>query len=269
MLTLLADPDNQVSESDETNNTVTLTAIGPNLVLDDTRITYPTSTTARIALAVANTGYAPAAATEVEMWQQPVTSTNILSHTSDLRLKVPAVEGQDRVVVTATWQIGELSAGTYPLWVRVDANETLRETSEQDNLTFADSLEIAPDLALVLGSIQQVNARTLELTVRNEGNRPVANWTTSVLSGGEIDTALAALERNISATTLEPGDSLVLTVPFETPLPDSYRVWLDPDNEIAELAEWNNTLTHNEPEEEEDVVDDDEVWRLYLPLIQY
>jgi subtilase family serine protease len=144
-----ADAPGVVAESNETNNTRTITIrIGPDLAV--TAATAPARVAAGSSIDVTETtqnigtGNAGASATGFYL------STNTLLDASDVRFgtrTVPALAPGASSARTTTVTLPAVSAGTWYLLVNADDDRTITETLETNN-TRAVSLLVGPDLSV-------------------------------------------------------------------------------------------------------------------------
>lgn len=159
------------------------------------------------------------------------------------REPVGSLQSGDRTEVTLGLEVPRGAHGrTVSFVVRVDPDDVVPETDPTNNeVTIADVLVPAADMALTVGSIQvQDDVVVIPVVARNQGgltSRP----TTVVTTAEDWPTATAAVPR------LAPGQDAALSLEVRIP-PDrrgetaAFVVTIDPDDVVRrELDESNNS----------------------------
>ncbi len=266
-VTFTVDPDDEVVETDEANNIVTITIFvqGPDLspwnvaIEAETNATYidPSAvgfvsapTQGRIG-GVVNVTFEAAsvgAATVVDsfevevvetqgLWGPPIPGWRFSSNVTS-----PLPSGARAGPWTATWPVPS-APGSYHLNVTVDGNDQVLESFEANN-TFVVIVTVSgPDYSLggVVGPTKVTAAASVSLTVevRNDGQ----------LAGG-IDVPFAAYEGasptpfySTNMASLSVGGNASVIVPWTSPSTatlQDLRFLIDPDNDLQEMDEANN-----------------------------
>ncbi len=249
-LTVTADPDDEIRETNETDNLATHgipVGSAPNLHVP--RILMPANVTAgeqvTFLATVGNDGDEAAGPFEVRF---EIDSQGILGARNVTSLEA----GSTTDVTSATWTA---TPGQHTLRVRVDTWGNITEADESDNLaakTFqvgrGERLQAAstgPAPNLVVAGIQGPEnltvgqEATFVVTVANTGDR--ASPGTSLTVGIDGETSLGDLQ----VSGLEPGqETRINTRPWNVTAGDhTLRATVDPDDQVEETREDDNTRT--------------------------
>ncbi len=246
MLKAVADPNGQVTESDETNNEVTWQTVLPDLQVEVLYTAHSTATITATARLV-NTGVLAAAAPFDVAFRaaDPLTGTLLgtVAVGSDLGV------GEQVTVTLALTDTASLAGLGDLLWAIADAGEAVAEAAEGNNSDYA-RLAVLPDLTLTAADI--VGSGPVVVTVRNAGVVTATAPVVAMRQGGPTGT----LVYSGTLSTLGPGDSDTVTLTFVS---GQVELWAhaDPDYLIAESDESNNLAVR------EIIVP----FRIYLPLV--
>ncbi len=229
MLRAIADPDDLVAETDETNNAIALQTTLPDLVFATLYTTYASdavTATARLANTGVVTAYAPFSVTFRAA--DPVTGTLV----GQVAVAADLPAGETVSVTLALPNTAALAGLGDTLWAVVDEDERVVEADEGNNTAYAH-LPVRPDLTLTAADIQGYDP--VSVTVHNRGPVAAPVSVLHVWSGGLTGT----LAYSATLGALTPGASQTITF---TPAFTATEVWasIDPDQSIAESNEGNN-----------------------------
>jgi subtilase family serine protease/flagellar hook assembly protein FlgD len=250
-LVVRVDPFDLLKERDEGNNAVALhlrvgPSVLPNLVVTGADVVLTPDPpvegqAARVAVAVRNTGGAPAGAFVVRFFVGDPDAQGTPIGEAGLA----ALGAGESAEATITWSPVAVR-GSLGLFVVADALNQIEETSEGDNRAFRpfDSIGF-PDLVLVPADVsfepgypRVGDAVTVRATVRNLGGQ--ASQPTSVaVSEGE------AVIRVVPLPALGPGASETIPLVWTPASPPGERtvsLQVDPDGLVTEQDEGNNLV---------------------------
>jgi hypothetical protein len=232
------DPDNDVTEPNDENNSdeLDIAVPAPDLAAAARgRRFTDEGTRLEIAVAVTNLGNAPSAETRIE---------GVAPGWETASEEVPQLEQGGRAPVVLTFDIPEERRSQAERFVvTVDPDEDVVEANE-DNNSFEVRVRVpAPDLAIGTPSSREVDGgERLELTVvvTNEGAVPSSEATVEAAAPG-WETASEEVGK------LEAGDSETVGLTFDIPeelrgQSHQFVVTVDPDDEVVETSEENNSL---------------------------
>lgn len=250
---VIADPDNTISETDETNNTaqqaVTVTLPDrPDLTLLPVDITFSKpepipGETITVSATIHNNGTEPAADVEVLF-------TDGNPHTGGAYLiekgTIGTIDAGSSAVATVNWQI---SRGTHDVYVVADPDYKIPEQDETNNVALK-SIDTAPlaDLTttpeqIVLSHTNIEQGATISLTanISNIGNADAENILIRFIDNmAGVGNVLIA-EKTIDA--IAHGETAGADTLWQ-PVPGVHTliVQIDPENAIPEISEANNVI---------------------------
>lgn len=250
-----ADADSMVTETMETNNVKSGSSvtIGPDLIVSS--LTVPGVAGAGVSVTVTDTtknqgaGGAPGSMTAFYL------SLNLSLDTSDVslgsRLVPPLNSGATSTASTTLTIPNGTATGTYYVLAKADADNTVAETSETNNVKFSFSMKVGPDLTItsVTAPTTAVSgtAVTVTDTTKNQGGGSAPASTTSfyLSTNLSLDASDALLGTRLIGS-LGPGlsdsGSVRLTIPGGTTAGTYYLITAaDGTNAIVETVETNNT----------------------------
>jgi len=249
-----ADADAAVLETYETNNTtLRLIQVGGDLIV--ATLTVPPRAGAGSSIAVSETTTNQGEGSVAGSTTRFYLSANLLLDASDLLLAgargVPALGASSGSTGTTTLAIpAEVTAGTYFLMAKADADGVVVETQEGNNV-IARSVAIGPDLTVsalsVPNSIAAGSTVSVTETVLNQGAGAAGASTTRFYLSANInlDAGDVALDGSRSVPALGAGVSSGGTTPITIPAgtaPGTYYLIAktDGDGVVAESQESNN-----------------------------
>jgi subtilase family serine protease len=251
----VADYDNSVSETNETNNTAVsgLIRIGPDLV--ETSASVTSTGGAGLPVTVTDTvknqglGDAPASTTGFYL-------SNSVVFTTAAQLigtrPVPALPaGTSNTASTTLTLPSTLAPGNYYVFASADYNNQVAETFESNNNSFGQLVKVGPDLtvttftppaSMASGATAQVNS-----VVANQGGGAAAASTLRVYLS--TNTTLDSADVPVGSRTvgvLNPGQSdtgaVTITIPSGTAAGSYFLIAVaDDGNVVPETNETNNT----------------------------
>ena len=251
----VADYDNSVSETNETNNTAVsgLIRIGPDLVESSASVS-PTGG-AGLPVTVTDTvknqglGDAPASTTGFYL-------SNSVVFTTAAQLigtrPVPALPaGTSNTASTTVTLPSNLAPGNYYVFASADYNNQVAETFESNNNSFGQLVKVGPDLtvttfsppaSIAVGATAQVNS-----VVANQGGGVAAASTLRVyLSTNQTLDSADVPVGSRTVALLNPGQSdigaVTITIPTGTTAGSYFLIAVaDDGNVVPETNETNNT----------------------------
>lgn len=250
-LTVTADPDDDVRETDETDNEATHgipVGSAPNLHVPE--ILMPANVTAgdevTFLATIGNDGDDDAGPFEVRF---EIDNQGILGATNVTGLEAGATTD----VTSDTWMA---TPGQHTIQVRVDTWQNITEADETDNLA-AKTIEVGrdqprqgpsqggPNLTVEAierdGDLTPGQEASFVVTVANTGDQPAPATTVQVTM--DTNTSLGTLE----VSGLDPGQRTdVDSQPWNvTPGDHTVAATVDPDDQVDEAREDDNTQTHS------------------------
>ncbi|MEM7125381.1 MAG: CARDB domain-containing protein [Chloroflexota bacterium] len=231
-LLAVADPGEQITEANETNNTISLTTTQPDLHID-LLYTAHSSQALSVTVQVVNGGAldinAPFAVTLYV--GHPTTGTQLSS------VNMPGLAAGDRFTLTQAADADTLRSVTENrLWAVVDDGDSVVEVDETNNAKQMP-LAILPDLSLKGVDVTAGDGR-MEVAVHNTGfvsATDILLW----IAAGDQPPAMATATYSVTIPTITAAQTQTVTVA----MPASNEMWsikVDPSNTIAELNEGNN-----------------------------
>ncbi len=251
-----ADADNAVAESAESNNTLARAiSVGPDLTVS--ALQAPASIAAGSVIAVTDTVKNQGAGTAGASTTRFYLSTNFILDAADVMLDgvravPPLSPGFSSTGTTSVTVPASLAVGTYYIIAKADADESVAETSENNN-TNARSVAVGPDLTVSMLQAPLTVAAgaviTVSDTVKNLGASPAGASTTRfyLSTNFTLDTADIPLAGTRSVPALVPGGFNTGTTAVTIPAglaPGSYYLIAktDADDVVQETTESNNTF---------------------------
>lgn len=270
----IADINNSVPESDETNNTLAgnqIEIIGPDLVM--TAVSGPVSSQAGGTITVSNTVTADASGAPAGFYVGIYLSSDAVITTSDRYLGaryvnglVPGSSSTADTVVTIPITV---QAGTYYIGVIADYNNTVGESNETNNSLAGNQIELAgPDLTMttVSGPAESSRGATITVndTVTNIGGLGASHFYVGIylsvdamitesdmLLGYRYVSALDAGASSAAATNVTIPSFMVPGTYYIGAIADNFTIWecdewdcwdTGMSNRIVESNEANNAL---------------------------
>lgn len=247
----IADPDGEVTETDETNNARSLATTLPDLqigALFTQQAGGALIATARLHNAGVMTATAPF--TTLLRIGDPITGALI---SADVNYDDLTASGAHTITFTIPQPLSLASLGD-KLWAVVDAGDAVLEAREDNNTAYA-RMTILPDLTVTAADI--VETETLTITLHNTGFI-TASGVLLTVRAGRTNTITGTLVYSNTLARLAPQTTTSITM--STPTDDAHRLYvqLDPHNTIPEINEGNNLAIHDllAPSQQ-----------IYLPLI--
>ncbi len=239
----IVDPENLITESDETNNTISATTILPDLSIT-AYVAYRNNYQAYPAAIVRNTGVLTATNVPVSIYRESITGTLLTS--SEIGILPPG----SLAIVTTTLDLSNDSVGVYDIIMIVDEMDTLEEVTKDNNLAIA-KLSVLPDLVIYAGDIDAElfpdSGGPVTVTVRNWGTAVAENITVTLYEGLNLTPNATALYTWTVPSLAVDSDGDVQLVTTLDHRPNRLFAIADPDNEIEELDESNNIALVTQP----------------------
>ena len=235
-LHVIADPLDEIAESDETNNRVSRSTTLPDLTVvgyvayRDAQMAYPVAV-------VRNTGVITASGFTVEFRRETITGTVFASGS------VAELGPGCLTVITSTWDLSSEAQGSYTLQAVADASESAAESDEGNNWDAIEVL-VAPDLVIWSGDVDvaPVDSGTLvSVTVRNWGTYDAESAMVALYEGAVITSGMESL-CSWTIANLAVDANTVLTCALDY-VPTHLTAIADPSSSITEIDEGNNAAT--------------------------
>jgi len=274
VLNVTVDPDGDINESDETDNSLGLpffmTAITlPDLVIEevtplDTTVTQGDETRARVV--VGNIGGVPVTEDfEVALFlDQPFTMGTVgLMATAEVTDDIAA---GDNATVILIWTVpGDTDVGSdHFIRAEVDWYKAIEEVDESNNNATFDGLVVTrrelPDLTVPMvvptnPTVRMGSRVTFNITLRNEGAKATSINTTLLIKDLTNNESI----EHLAVPEMEVGETIYLEYEWFVDVPNTGSITLqflvDPLNHIAEEDEFNNAIDNQVTVEPPDLPD--------------
>ena len=231
------DPNNDITETNESNNVAFKSTVLPDLKINESDITYYyEQKSLRINTTIRNLGVIPASNIPIELFDGGINGA-LINATS-----ISTLSPNSNQTISTIWDVSGISSGRHDVYVVVDRLNGIREQNETNNMANLETM-ILPDLALNANNVSisetsEGNA-TIEVVISNIGISNSENVTIE-LSDGNIS-ANATLIGNVTIDTIPPdGKSTIDINWYATPGQHDINVQIDPYNLIQELDKANN-----------------------------
>ncbi len=231
------DPNNDITETNESNNLAFKSTVLPDLKINESDITYYYELKSlRINTTVHNLGVIPASYISIELFDGGINETLIDATT------ITTLSPNSSETISTIWDASGVSSGRHDVYVVVDRLNGIHEQNETNNMANL-GLMILPDLALnannvSISEISEGNA-TIEAIISNIGLSSAENVTIE-LSDGNISTN-GTLIGNATIDTILPDSKSTIDFDwYATPGQHEICVRIDPHNLIQELDKANN-----------------------------
>ena len=259
-ISVVADPNNQISELNETNNTgwTTINVIGwPDLTLSSGDITFSTQGPMRggvltVSATIHNIGDSASEATQVAFFDGNPEAGGTQFAIVDLG----PIDNGDGGMVVAEWSPD--SAGNHSIYVVIDPEGSLNETNEGNNVAYKTiNVKDWPDLSISSSSISFSYLPNIYGTV-NAGE--IVDISVTVYNGGQSPATNVNVVLTDTTTGLPVGSENIPDLPSKNYFPvtfhwnatitssgatqeHTFRAVVDPYNQISETNEQNNNAT--------------------------
>jgi hypothetical protein len=203
------DPDGVITESVETNNTLTLTTVTPDVAVASVKTYYYDQHNVVPLAVVANNGPVTASNVLIEFRQDAVTGT--VQHTATITELVP----YGLQAITTTWDVSGWTEGDHTYYAVVDSGD------------------VQADLAPHTGG-------PVTVTMRNWGTADAANVLVTLYEGPVIATGATALYTwTVASLPVDSDGDVQLNTTLDH-RPNRLFAIADPGRVITEVAEHNN-----------------------------
>ncbi|MCP4536716.1 MAG: hypothetical protein GY832_06175 [Chloroflexi bacterium] len=244
------DPSGAITETDETNNVITLTTTTPDVAVSSVRTYYYDQHDAVPLAVVANNGPVTATNILVEFREGTVTGTVAYSQT------VLELEPYGLVAITDTWDVTGWTEGAYTYYTVVDSGDTIFEVNEADNWDYFP-VKVLPDLVIYSGDVQaDLNPATggpVTVTVRNWGTADASGVKVTLYEGPVITTnglgqsaATALYTWTVPSLAVDSDGDTTLNTTIDH-RPNRLFAIADPGRIITEVEEYNNVALVVQP----------------------
>jgi len=237
------DPDGVITESLETNNTLTLTTVTPDVAVASVRTYYYDQHNVVPVAVIANNGPVTATNVLVEFRADAITGT--IQHSAVITELAPS----GLQAITTTWNITGWTSSDYTYYAVVDSADTIFEVNEEDNWDYFP-VKVWPDLVIYSGDVQASLTESggpVTVTVRNWGTADAANTPVVLYEGPVITPSATALYTWTVASLLVDSDGDVQLVTTLDHRANRLFAIADPQHVITEVEEYNNVALLTQP----------------------
>ncbi len=231
------DPNNDITETNESNNVAFKSTVLPDLKINESDIIYYyEQRSLRINTTVRNLGVIPASNILFELFDGGINGALINATT------ISTLSPNSNQTISTVWDVSGVSSGRHDMYVVVDRLNDIREQNETNNMANLGTM-ILPDLALNANNVSisetsEGNA-TIEVVISNIGVSNAENVTIE-LSDGNMSTN-TTLIGNVTIDTIPPAGKSTIDIDwYATPSQHDINVQIDPNNLIQELDKANN-----------------------------
>ena len=235
---VLADPQDQLEESDETDNQASLAAFGPDLAILELAVDHWGGSDAGLVSRVQNIGTTASPTTTLAYHWETITGTLAITDT------LPPLDAGAAYTLTTPWNYGGLAAGNYPLAVVVNHDAVDFAEVYLENNQAPLMLRRGPDLMVSSYYVWLTPGLTstvaITAAVYNVGSTPSPQTTVDVFHGDPTD--LGNLILSWAVPELAPANVVYLTGTWNGAPggAQSVTVWIDPTQTITETTRTNN-----------------------------
>ncbi|MBN1876781.1 MAG: right-handed parallel beta-helix repeat-containing protein, partial [Anaerolineae bacterium] len=238
------DPAGIITESVETNNTLTLTTVTPDVSVASVKTYYYDQHNVVPLAVIANNGPVTVTDILVEFRQETVTGT--IQHTDTITELAPYT----LKAITTTWNVAGWAAGDHTYYAVVDSANTIFEINEDDNAEVFP-VKVWPDVVIYSGDVQAsltASGGPVTVTVRNWGTADAANVPVTLYEGPVIITtgATALYTWTVPSLPVDSDGDVRLTTTLDH-RPNRLFAIADPQRAITEVAEHNNVALMIQP----------------------
>jgi hypothetical protein len=230
----VVNPDHIISETNENDNTASLSAFGPDLAIDIAKVDYWGGSDVGFQAIVRNIGSSPTPTTTLDFYSQTITGTLLVSQT------LPALEAGVAITLTAPWSFGSLPQGSYSL-AALARHDAFTDILPANN-SYTFTLDVQPDLMvspyyLWTTPLNGTNV-TITTTVYNLGSIGASNIEVSFYKDWSMTDAGLIFTQTIPY--LGPASAVTISRNVNGPLPAGVYVYVNPQHSIAETSYANN-----------------------------
>jgi subtilase family serine protease len=231
------DLNNDITETNESNNVAFKSTVLPDLKINKSDITYYYGQKSLwINTTVHNLGVISASNISVELFDGGINGTLINATT------ITTLSPNSNETISTIWDVSKVSSGRHDVYVAVDRLNSIHEQNETNNMAKLGTM-ILPDLALNANNVSisetsEGNA-TIEVVISNIGLSSAENVTIE-LSDGNISTN-GTLIGNVTIDAIPPDSKSTIDIDWYATLGQhEINVRIDPHNLIQELDKANN-----------------------------
>ncbi|RMH46372.1 MAG: hypothetical protein D6694_03645, partial [Gammaproteobacteria bacterium] len=240
----VADPADAIPEVDETDNTASLAAFGPDLALTGAGVDYWGGSQVGLQAVVQNVGATPAPMATLAYYQGSITGTLLVTQT------IPALAAGETVTLTTPWDAAALAEGSYTLAAAANPNQAdFAETFTANNHAVLP-LAIRPDLLLspydLTTTPLTATTTLITATLYNVGSATATNVVVNFYDNWTLDGSALLFTQTVAS--LAPGEAVRLTGQAAGPLTCGVYVQANPDRSLAEVNYANNLAAVTGPD---------------------
>ncbi len=232
----IIDPAGVITESMETNNTLTLTTVTPDVAIASVKTYYYDQHNIVPLAVVANNGPVTATNVLVEFRAEAITGTVMHSAVVD------ELAPYGLTTITTTWNVASWTSGEYTYYAVVDSADTIYEVNEDDNWDYFP-VKVLPDLVIYSGDVQAgltESGGPVTVTVRNWGTADAMDVPVVLYEGPVITTSATALYTWTVVSLLVDSDGDIQLVTTLDHRPNRLFAIADPQQVITEVEKYNN-----------------------------
>ncbi len=265
-LQAVADPDDQVAEMDENNNSASLTTMLPDLAVESFTVAYGNynifsrQQPITLSVTIKNQGSRPSRSSNVTFYlDDPVNGSQLVNASMDTQLTV----GESRTG-TAVWGARQIHAGNHTIYVVIDPRETQLDADRANN-TAKTTIRLLPDLSLTPSGVtfttQPSGQVEATIDVANRGMEDVSGAVVGFYAQAETASTLPITSTALVTTTVDVAAGQTQPVSLLLPeiVGETFFIGVGIGGEMRDLDLSDNML----------ILDSIPVQRrLYLPIVQ-
>jgi subtilase family serine protease len=255
--TVTVDSNNQVVESNKTNNTLTrfinVNAVGPDLTITDLRVvgqgpSFDTATQGvpvQVQATIANQGNRAAGPFEFE-WNPEVPFGTFTQGPGTISTQIQGLAAGASTVYTFNYVYPD--QGNFRSVADVDAFNQVPETNEANNQRILN-FQVAPGIDLTITNFTVTPANVVagapaqaNITIKNQGFFPARNFSVAWNPSGTVVNIFSPSQ---TIAELLPGQTATIALTSSYLFPGTYTsgAMVDSNNSVVESNENNNTAT--------------------------
>ena len=239
----VVDSADHITETDETNNVITLTTVTPDVAVSSAKTYYYDQHQVVPLAIVANNGPVTATNILVEFRADSITGTVSYSEV------IATLEPDGLAAITTTWGVSSWPEGSHLYYVTLDSNDTIAEVNETDNWDYFP-VKVLPDLVVYAGDVQAdltTGGGPVTVTVRNWGTADAMSVPVTLYEGPTITTGATALYTwTVASLPVDSDGNVQLSTTLDH-RPNRLFAIADPVGVITEVEEYNNVALLVQP----------------------
>jgi len=234
----VADPADAIAEVDETDNTASLAAFGPDLALTGAGVDYWGGSQVGLQAVVQNIGATTAPTATLAYYQTAITGTLLVTQT------IPTLAAGEGVTLTTPWDAAALAGGSYTLAAANPNQANFAETFTDNNMA-ALSLVMQPDLLLspydFTTTSLTATTTLITATLYNVGPVTATNVVVGFYDNWTLDDPALLFTKTVAS--LPPGGAVMLAGQTDRSLNCGVYAQANPGRNLSEVSYANNLVS--------------------------